>query len=210
VVHGAPDAPWIMWVVDAGASGCSSRLTTVQRRTSQDGLHWSDPIAADLAQPGQLIWHLDIEWIPARAEYWALYNAYPVGGSCATPAVYFARSRDGLSWTTYPSPVVRRGVLPELRDVVYRSSMLVNDNADSVRLYVSGARFENSMYAWSTATIARRADDLFADITTPPPANRPSDPIRRDLPPPEPDLGPVTGGGGYIPATPPQLRRIRP
>ena len=210
VVHNAPDAPWIMWVVDAQANGCTARSTTIRRRTSQDGINWSVPYGTDLAQPGQIVWHLDIEWVPARAEYWALYNTYPAGGTCATNAVYFARSRDGIAWTTYPSPVIRKGVLPALRDLVYRSSMLVNDKADSVRLYVSGAVYESNMYTWSTATIARSTDELFADLNTPPPVNRPSDLIRRDLPPPEPDVGPVTKGGSGLPLAPPRPRRIRP
>ncbi len=209
VVHNSPAAPWIMWVADAQANGCTSRNITIRRRTSQDGINWSIPYGTDLAQPGQIVWHLDIEWVPARSEYWALYNTYPVGGTCATNAVYFARSRDGISWTTYPSPVIRKGVLPALRDLVYRSSMLINDNADSVRLFVSGAVFENSMYAWSTATVARRTDELFADVEIPPPVNRPSDPIRRDLPPPEPDVGPVTKSGSGLSVTPPRPRRIR-
>ena len=209
VVHNAPAAPWMMWTVNTKAYGCRSTVTNIERRTSRDGINWSIPYGTDLAQPGQTVWHLDVEWVPARSEYWALYNTYPNGGSCATDAVYFARSSDGISWTTYPSPVIRKGVLPAFRDLVYRSSMLISDNADSVRLYVSGAIFENSMYTWSTATIARRSDDLFADVDVPPPVNRPSDPIRRDLPPPEPDVGPVTKGGSGLPSNPPALRRIR-
>ena len=34
---------WHMWAVNAGPAGCQSRSTTVEHRTSIDGLHWSAP-----------------------------------------------------------------------------------------------------------------------------------------------------------------------
>src|ERR1019366_5595230 len=82
VIRGAPQAPWQMWSVNSGGAGCSAPITTIERRTSADGLNWSAPATVALAQPGQSIWHFDVQWIPARAEYWALYNTYPAGATC--------------------------------------------------------------------------------------------------------------------------------
>ena len=126
VVRGSPVAPWAMFSVNSGPDGCTAHGTTVELRTSDDGRHWSAPVATDLAEPGQVAWHIDVQWIPARGEYWALYNTYPAGGTCTTDALRFARSPDGLHWTTARSPVLRRGVSDAFRDVVYRSTFVVD------------------------------------------------------------------------------------
>jgi hypothetical protein len=204
VVHNAPHAPWIMFAANTHAGGCISRLTSIERRTSSDGIGWSAPQPTDLAQPGQTIWHLDVVWVPAREEYWALYNTYPNGYSCTTNAVYFARSSDGLHWLTYPAPVIQKGVIDAFRDIVYRSTLLVNAGADSVQLWVSGAKYDGG-YVWRTATVTRRIDEFLGNLVLPPPVPQASNLPRRDLPLPEPDIGPVGDAGRPAPPA-----RIRP
>ena len=78
--------------------------------------------------------------IPSRAEFWALYNA-KTSGSCTTGAVYVATSTDALHWRTHASPVLVRGAIPELQDVVYRSTFAYDPVSDAVTLWYSGARF---------------------------------------------------------------------
>lgn len=207
VVHNAPHAPWLMFAVNTHANGCTSTHNDVTRRTSPDGMSWSQPLTTDLAQEGQTIWHLDVTWVPARSEYWALYNTYPVGTSCATTALYLARSSDGIHWRTYPSPLFRTGVIDAFRDVIYRSSMLVNDQADTTRFWVSGASYDGN-YNWQMATTTRATDDFFREIAQIPPSQRPPEFPARQLPPPEPDLGPTKHGNGGIPATPPRAVRV--
>jgi hypothetical protein len=188
VVRSAPDAPWQMWSVNSQAQGCTARSTTVERRTSGDGVHWGNPVTTDLAQPGQVIWHIDVQWIPARSEYWALYNTYPSGNSCATNALYLARSTDGSHWQTYTAPVVMAGINAAFQDIVYRSTFYTNAAADSVHLWVSGARLDiNAGYTWETQTAAFRTDDLFAALQSSLRAPLPNQAARRNLPPPEPD-----------------------
>lgn len=201
VVHNAPQAPWIMFSANTHSAGCTSTLTSMDRRTSTDGIRWSNAAPTDLQQPGQTVWHLDVEWVPARAEYWALYNTYPAGTSCVTNAIYFARSADGIHWQTYPSPLFRKGVLDEFHDIIYRSTMVVSARADSIRIWASGARFNNG-YQWHTATIAMATSDLLAQVDRPPATPEITDLIRRDLPPPEPDVGPAGPGRPKTPATP--------
>jgi len=82
----------------------------VQR--SSNGINWSAPAVLELAHDGLYPWHVEVQWIPSRSEFWALYNAKEPG-SCTTPA-----------------------------DIVYRSTFSYDPVADDLRLWVSGARFD--------------------------------------------------------------------
>ena len=190
VVRGAPGAPWQMWSVNSGPNGCSASNTVVERRTSADGVNWSPPARTDLAQPGQVIWHIEVKWIAALSQYWALYNTYAKGLSCATDGLYLATSADGTTWTVYPSPVTRAGVIDAFRHIVYRSTMMVDPRATRVTFWISGASYAQSTgYVWRTATVATTVPTLFSTISTPTVTLAvPKD--RRNLPPPEPDVGP--------------------
>ena len=190
VVRGAPHAPWQMWSVNAGVQGCSAPTTTVERRASGDGLNWTAPVTVELVQPGQAIWHIAVQWIPARSEYWALYNTYPAGTSCATNALYLARSSDGMHWTVFPSPIAHAGLIDAFKDVIYRSTFMVDPRATRVTLWISGAAYEfNVGYHWQTAVVATTVNDLLAIAASPGGALQAA-PFRRALPPPEPDVGP--------------------
>lgn len=185
IVRGAPHAAWSMWSINAGAQGCDAGTTTVERRTSTDGIKWNAASVTDLAQPGQVIWHIDVQWIPARLEYWAVYNTYPTGSNCATHSLYLARSTDGAHWTVSPSPIARSGLIEEFADVIYRASFLTDSKANHVTLWLSGARYyEGAGYAWRTASVATSTAELFAIAGAPTPAFA-ANPYRV-LPSPEP------------------------
>jgi hypothetical protein len=96
-------------------------------------------------------------------EYWALFNG-KVSGSCTTDALYLATSADGVTWKTYPSPVLRRGAIPELNDIVYRATFAYDATRDLVSLWHSGARYTTRGYEWRAAFERRRRNDLFAAI----------------------------------------------
>lgn len=164
VVRRSPN-DWLMWAVN-GNVGCAGATTTVELRRSTNGTGWSKPETVALSQPGLYPWHIDVEWVPSRREFWALYNA-KTPGSCATAAVYLATSTDGLHWTTYPSPVLARGAIPEMQDVVYRSTFAYDDASDAVTLWYSGARHEGAAYIWHSAVQRRLREDIFATIRAP-------------------------------------------
>ncbi len=190
VVRGAPSAPWQMWSVNSGVQGCTAPQTAVERRTSSDGVIWSAPVPINLVQPGRAIWHIDVEWIAARAEYLALYNTYALGTSCATDALNMARSPDGVHWTAFPSPIARAGVINAFKHLIYRSTFITDAKATRVTLWISGAAFDlNTGYTWQTATVTTSIASLFALASAPAAIVR-ADPSRRNLPPPERDLGP--------------------
>ena len=151
VVHRGP-GDWLMWSVNSGSAGCSSFSTTVELRRSADGLHWSSPETLALTGPdGTFAWHIDVEWIAARNEFWALFNA-KTPGSCTTSTLYFATSTDGITWNVAPSPALRAGAIPEFSDVVYRSSVAFDAATHTVTLWYSGARLVGSGYHWRVAT----------------------------------------------------------
>lgn len=160
---------WWIWAVNSGTVGCTASSTTVELRRSTDGINWSAPIAVDLPESGVSAWHIDVEWIPTKQEFWATYNV-KVPGSCTTAALHFASSADGLHWTPAVAAALSRGVIPEFEDIVYRASLEYDPTLDNITLWYSGARFENGRYTWRIATEQLSAADFFARISTPPPS----------------------------------------
>lgn len=140
---------WLMWAVDAGSHGCTALDTRLVLRRSSDGVKWGPPSEATLSPGAPMPWHLEVQWIPSRAEYWALYSAKP-SGSCGTPAMMFARSSDGLSWRVNDAPIVVRGMNEAIADVVYRATFRYDPATDDFRLWISGAAGSNGAYSWHT------------------------------------------------------------
>lgn len=154
---------WWMWSVKSGPAGCGAGSTTVEVRRSPDGIGWSEPRTTDLTG-GQLFpWHIDVEWIPSRNEFWAVYNA-KAGGGCTTPAVFMATSADGVAWQMLEQPVIVKGRIPELADIVYRTTFRYDPLADAVTFWYSGARFVSRSYVWSAAVERRHRSELFTRI----------------------------------------------
>jgi hypothetical protein len=150
---------WYMWAVNSGARGCAAPSTTVELRRSMDGIHWSEATAVELSQGHLWAWHIDVQWIPSRNEFWALYNVKPNGG-CATPALFMATSPDGFTWTVV-GPVLKKGRIPAFADIVYRSSLSYDPATDQITFWYSGARYADGDYVWSAAVERRRRADVF-------------------------------------------------
>ncbi|HKW11926.1 MAG TPA: hypothetical protein VJO33_16190 [Gemmatimonadaceae bacterium] len=83
--------------------------------------------------------------------------------------MYLATSADGVHWKTYPSPVLSHGAIPELQDVVYRSSFTYDESADAITFWYSGARLEGASYLWHSAVQRRLRADVFSTINVPSP-----------------------------------------
>ena len=187
VTRSGHDQQWSMWTVNSGAAGCSARSSTVELRRSSNGTTWSGPAVTNLAQPGQVIWHLDVQWLPQRGEYWALYNSYPVGSSCVTRALFMARSTDGVHWDTPQAPLMVAGVAPAFRDVVYRGTFRLSPDAQWVELLVSGAAYAEGRYTWQMGrAVVSLADALHAGTGQDVPDDSWRLPVPPHLPPPEP------------------------
>ncbi|MGH7605255.1 MAG: hypothetical protein ACRENK_14830 [Gemmatimonadaceae bacterium] len=161
------DGDWMMWSVNSGTAGCSGASTTVEQRTSVDGITWSAPTTTDLTEPVGFAWHIDVTWIASRDEFWAVYNV-KIPGSCTTSALHFATSLDGIHWQIQPGPVLSRGVIPAFADIVYRASLLYDAASDEITLWYSGARFNGGGYTWRIATESLGLMAFLDRVTTPP------------------------------------------
>ncbi|MEP6686788.1 MAG: Ig-like domain-containing protein [Gemmatimonadales bacterium] len=150
---------WWMFAVNSGQTGCGASTTAVEVRRSQDGIHWGDAVTAQLAQSDLWPWHIDVQWIPRLNRFWALYNVKTAGG-CTTPAVYLAESTDGLDWQVVPQAVLVKGAIPELQDIVYRSTFEYDPLTDAVTFWFSGARWESGRYRWGAAVERRHRSAL--------------------------------------------------
>lgn len=154
---------WLMWAVNSGAEGCTSASTTVELRRSTDGITWSAPVTTDLSEGTLFAWHIDVQWIPSKAEFWATYNV-KVPGSCTTAALHFAKSVDGVHWDVAPGAILVRGATPAFSDIVYRASLLYDQASDNITLWYSGAAFADSRYTWRIATETMTAAEFFARV----------------------------------------------
>jgi len=133
-----------MWYVNAGKRGCEAKSTRVVTRSASDlsgrivDTKWLDPRPTDLSIPGYVIWHIKARWVPEKSEYWMLISAFPVNGNgCHTDDLFFARSADGLHWTTYAEPVMRHEERDWTAAAVYRSTFLYDAATDELKLWIS-------------------------------------------------------------------------
>jgi len=157
---------WRMWSVYAVAQGCYSlnaEMSLAQRR-SVDGVIWGDPEPVNLRIPGRVPWHLDVQYIPSKKEYWALIAAYPEGRTCSQTAVFFARSTDGTDWTVSPNPLLGPYEFGPLNDLVYRSTFHYHEGSDAVTVWFSGAQLGDGGFHFATASARYPYADLLRRV----------------------------------------------
>jgi hypothetical protein len=171
---------WLMWSVN-GNLGCDGITTSVELRRSTDGISWSAPEETALSQPGRYPWHIDVQWMPDRSEYWALFNA-KVDRTCSTPALYLATSPDGVDWKTYPTPVISRGAIPEFEDIIYRSTFKYNPANGIMTFWYSGARYVGTRHVWNSAVQRRSRDAVLHAVSQVPHAETAALSVRRGVP----------------------------
>jgi hypothetical protein len=176
------DNSWRLWTVDARPNGCRTRAAQIvlSERRSPDGVWWGPPSRVQLAIPGRVPWHWDVQYIKAKGEYWALVAAYRDGGSCSESSLYFARSVDGTVWTVSPTPLLGPGVVSRLNDLIYRSTFRYFSKSDMVYVWFSGAWLERGDYHFSLATARYPLAELLARVDARPPAVASRDAEDRD------------------------------
>ncbi len=135
-----------LWYVDAGPKSCAERTTHVmmERAAASSALSPASPDAGwtapklNLSQSKKNIWHMDVTWIAERKEYWATYVAYP-GHNCWGQDLFFARSSDGVTWTTYAIPFLRHEEASWTASTLYRASVMYDASRDAIQFFVSGS-----------------------------------------------------------------------
>lgn len=142
-----PGAPPAVWYVDAGSRKCRERMTRVLTQhgegmanleQARPEVGWGQAQSVAMRQPGFAIWHLDVIWVGERGEYWAIYPANR-SFTCNGRDLFFARSRDGVTWTTYRTPVMRRRDADWMGASLYRGSLLYDAARDAIRIYFSAS-----------------------------------------------------------------------
>ncbi|MBY0488275.1 MAG: glycoside hydrolase [Gemmatimonadaceae bacterium] len=158
-----------LFAVDAGTGGCNAATTRLVRRQSADGLTWSDAKAVRFTQTGFQPWHLDVQYVADRGEYWAFVVAYPTGKGCHASSLFLATSRDGETWTTYPRPILAPREFAAFGTTVYRSTFAAE--GDSVSIWYSGARqtrrgtrARGAVLQWSLAAARTSVATLFTRV----------------------------------------------
>ena len=163
-----------MWSVNAGvgSNGCGSGSTTVEYRTSSDGVNWSAPTQANFNITGFTPWHIEIIWVPEKSEFWMLAPSYPVGfntdtSNCGNTDLFFAKSTDGVNWTTYNRMALPRAVDDAAwdRGQIYRSSMLYDSSTDMLRVWYSSSDYGG--HIWHIGYAQRNYTDFFNSLTNP-------------------------------------------
>jgi hypothetical protein len=127
-----------MWSVNTGRVGCHAPTTKIEYRGSCDGCDWSAPVDVTFDQPGYWPWHLDVTYVSEHHEFWAFVSAFPEGGSCHNTVLFFARSADGLHWTTYPRPALAAGPAGAWDcGEIYRATLVYDGPRDLLRVWYS-------------------------------------------------------------------------
>jgi hypothetical protein len=154
-----PDGRPMLWYVDAGPAGCSASSTRVKLRVGggpsalspaapDDG--WSSDVETTFALPDHVIWHLDVTYVAGRAEYWAVFHAYAKTATCGSGDLYFARSRDGVAWTVYPTPLLVAGKSDWTAASLYRASIVHDAARDVLSVWFSARAADGS---WSAGLV---------------------------------------------------------
>lgn len=140
---------FVLWAVDAG------RFTLRSARSS-DGVTFGSLQPVGL---GDQIWHVNVEYVPTKHEYWMLYD-YP---SSPLGVVRLARSVDGLTWTTYTNRALTytNGWDASL----YRSAFLYDPGTNLLRVWYSA---HSSSAVWHVGQTSFDYDKFLAQLLTPP------------------------------------------
>lgn len=126
---------YYLWAADTGI-GCASQTSTINRRTSSDGVNWSLPLALNISQPGYVLWHLNVLFVPSKRQFMTLFAAYPLGSDCAHTRLFFANSRDGVNWQTYLDTELDISTGWDSGEI-YRSSLVYDPSSSLLRVWYS-------------------------------------------------------------------------
>jgi len=165
-----------IWYVRTGGDGCSATTSSVQLRVAlpdsnshYERSDWSRATLVDLSIPGFVVWHLDMAALPNDGGYVALVVAYAKGLTCGTSELWLATSANGVSWRTYPMPVLWRTMkLARKRGITtwYRGTLRYDAATDSLHLWPSAL----SGSTWAVYHTAAKLSDLLGLLQVAQPA----------------------------------------
>ncbi|MBX4198733.1 hypothetical protein KW800_00410 [Candidatus Parcubacteria bacterium] len=144
ITYGAGGVP-MFYSVNAGGDGCTSKLTWIELRkpveftpgTPLTKLSLGYPVMVELEQPGYTAWHGEFKWVKPLSLYVGMITAYPDSLSCGRDDLFLATSRDGVTFTTYPMPLMWRRN-PWMQVVaVYKTTFTYDESKKLLRMWLS-------------------------------------------------------------------------
>lgn len=148
---------YFMWSVDP--ADCSAPTSVMTYRTSSDGLNWSDPLATDLVQPGYVVWHINVNHVPSKNEWWTAVTAFPSGQDCcANTRLFFSDSPDGIHWNSYSKPILSASASGWDSSQIYRSTFLFDAGTNGIQVWYSAANPQ----AWHVGYTQENYDEFIA------------------------------------------------
>ena len=124
---------WQMWFIKLIDSHYEC-----QYYNSTDGTNWTYNTTIDLDQLGKEPWHLEVQYISEKNQYWMMYNVF--GGS---RDIVFATSVDGITWTKYNTYILKTNSTGWDSTSLYKSSFRYNQSSDKIELWYSAVSGSN-------------------------------------------------------------------
>lgn len=134
---------YYLWLVSAAEK-------SVWFAESGDGLSFTALRRVGFANP---VWHLNVEYIAGRDEYWMVYSYPDLGGS-----LRFATSGDRTTWTVHNTPMLAPTTGWDRN--LYRATFLYDEYTNLLRVWYS-ARGDTQ---WRTGYAAVEYDALLSQI----------------------------------------------
>lgn len=172
---------WLMWSnnsdQNSGNIGWNNQNGFVELRRSNNGKDWDAPqsLKTTLVLKGEtkdyIPWHLDVQWVESEGEYWGLFCAYPQGGDSRATDLLLGTSKDGVTWTTYPKPILTPRSGQWDRNFIYRSTFVYDHEQDVLDIWYSGGKQNNQWHIGKTKVedfkTKRDTDKTYGDPFTP-------------------------------------------
>jgi hypothetical protein len=125
------------------------------RYTSTDGINWT---AREQINTPDYAWHMNVKYIPEKSEYWMLYN-YPAQHGM----LKFARSTDGMNWTTYPNAVMMSSTSGWDTNL-YRSTFVYDNTTSQFKIWYSAYTDEQ---IWHIGYVNKTYSDMLNALSAP-------------------------------------------
>jgi len=133
----------------------SNGSDTVLLYESTDGENWQLPQEVNL---DDMVWHLNVSYIPEYDEYWML-SVYPSGSG----SMHWAVSTDRINWTTYPARPVLVPSESGWDTNPYRGCFLYDADTDLLRIWYS-AYTRNPGVEWHTGYVETDYTEFLARL----------------------------------------------
>jgi hypothetical protein len=163
-----PDRMAKVWYVRAGTQGCTAPTSSVVYRSAMPDADsryerstWSPATSVSMSIPKYVIWHFDVIAIPGDIHYLAMIAAYPRGANCATSDMWLASSIDGITWQTYPMPILWRTMTAARTRSIstwYRGTLRYDAATDSLDIWPSAMAKTN----WNVYHATVKLSDVLA------------------------------------------------